>query len=153
MDFTNTFLNRPSTNDELKVLSDQYAHLSFSVHVESIDRINYVWKSCPDQERMLYLSPHSILRTIVQGAGWCDHDRYVWHWFSERPGSNNDVNVLSHSLPFQKVFNDRLPFHIPIWFKVMPRKQKHLFFVNFRTLFTHPSHYSSNQFLTQLSQV
>eukprot|EP00170_Pyropia_yezoensis_P006535 contig_26662_g6556 len=35
--------------------------------------------------------PNIVLETI------CDEDLWVWHLFAGCPGSNNDVNVLSHS--------------------------------------------------------
>lgn len=42
----------------------------------------------------------------VQCEAWCDSDRYLWSGFSGRPGTNNDLSVLSHSPLFQNIFND-----------------------------------------------
>lgn len=124
-DFGPLFLNRPMTNEELDNVSEQFAELGFPGCVGSIDCMKLIWKNCPSEENGQYHNPKSGKLATIQCEGWCDHDRYIWHWFAGRPGTNNDLNVMAHSPLFQKIFNNRLPFISPSGFSVVPNRPKH----------------------------
>ena len=128
-DFGFIFLNRPMTNDEMDNVSAEFAELGFPGCVGSIDCMKYIWKNCPNEENGQFHNPNSNKLPTIQCEGWCDHDRYIWHWFSGRPGTNNDLNVLAHSPLFQKIFTDRFPFVVPGGYDVIPGRGKH--FVRF----------------------
>lgn len=123
-DFAPLFLNRPMSSDELTEVSEQFKELGFPGCVGSIDCMKLIWKNCPTEENGQYHNSNSGKLATIQ-CGWCDHDRYIWHWFAGRPGTNNDLNVMAHSPLFQKIFNNRLPFIVQNGYSVVPHRPKH----------------------------
>lgn len=62
--------------------------------IRSLDCSHWAWRNCPSAHAGMFKRRHKH-RNIVREAV-CDEDLCVWHPLAGRPGSNNDVNILSH---------------------------------------------------------
>lgn len=100
------FFNRRPTASELDTVSSQYAQLGFPGCIGAVDCMHYVWKNCPARDKGQYLNSRNSKSATLQCEAWCDHDRYIWSWYSGRPGTNNDLNILAHSPLFNDIFNN-----------------------------------------------
>ncbi len=100
------FLNRRPTSMELTAISKQYTEYGFPGCIGCVDCMKYVWKNCPYRKKGQFLNSKVSKLATIQCEAWCDKDLYCWSWFSGRPGTNNDLNVLSRSPLFNDIFND-----------------------------------------------
>lgn len=119
------FLNRFPSQSEMDSLHDRYMQLGFPGCVGAIDCMKFIWKNCPKQLKGQYHNSKESRLATIQCEAWCDHDRYVWSWFSGRPGSNNDLNILAHSPLFQNIFNDRINLRVPHGYTIDPLMDIH----------------------------
>ncbi len=100
------FFNRRPTSSELTKISNQYADHGFPGCIGCVDCTKLVWKNCPYRKKGQFLNSRVSKMATIQCEAWCDKDLYCWSWFSGRPGTNNDLNVLSRSPLFNDIFND-----------------------------------------------
>lgn len=114
------YLDRWPTEDELAGIEQRYAELGFPGCAGAIDCMKLYWKNCPYRKKGQYLNrKESSKLAVVQCEAWCDHDLYCWHWYCGRPGTNNDINVLSRSPLFHAILAGRFKFQLPQEYRIV----------------------------------
>lgn len=53
----------------------------------------------------------------IQWEARFNQDRSVWSWFSGITGTNNDLNIPSHSTLLQNLFNDQMNLRVSRGYK------------------------------------
>lgn len=117
------FFNRRPTTSELDAISSQYADCGFPGCVGAIDCMHYVWKNFLVRGKGQYLNSRNSKSAAVQCEVWSDHDRYIWSWYSGRPGTNTDLNILAHSHLFNYLFNGTFRCRLVSGFSIHPSHQ------------------------------
>ena len=97
-------LRRRPTEEELKSIESAHRSVGFPGCIGSVDCMRQLWKNCPKALKGQYYNPKDGRIAVISVEAWCDRDLYVWHWFSGRCGTNNDITVLDAS----PLFNDIL---------------------------------------------
>lgn len=119
------FFNRLPTVAELSSIEQKFADVGFPGCIGSVDCMKYVWKNCPATMKGQYLNSRESKSATVQCEGWCDHDLYCWSWFSGRPGTNNDLNVLARSPLFQRIFSEHFDITVSDGYHIEETKPPH----------------------------
>ncbi|XP_015955221.1 uncharacterized protein LOC107479610 [Arachis duranensis] len=73
--------------------------------LHSIDCMHWQWKNCQKAWKGMYMSGYCGVATIVFEVV-ASSDLWIWHAFFRVSGSNNNINVLGHSLVFDDILND-----------------------------------------------
>jgi hypothetical protein len=128
--FGETYLDRWPTEAELADIEQQYDGLGFPGCVGALDCMKIFWKNCPFGEKGQRLnSKDSTKLACIQAEAWADHDLYCWHWNVGRPGTNNDINVLTRSRLFKDIITGRFQFKLTEDYEIIPngRQWKYLY--------------------------
>lgn len=89
---------RAPTTDELRAIISRNAERGMPGCVGHLDSSHWRWTNFPTEHHGTYQKGgRGRQRTIVLDTV-CDEDLWIWHIFAGSPGSNNDLNVLGHSL-------------------------------------------------------
>eukprot|EP00170_Pyropia_yezoensis_P003589 contig_14977_g3599 len=86
---------RAPTIEDLKRILARNAERGLPGCIGSLDCSHWAWTNCPSAHAGMYKGRHKHPNIVLETI--CDEDMWVWHLFAGCPGSNNDVNVLSHS--------------------------------------------------------
>ena len=100
------------TDTELNDIDDKYTDIGFPGCIGAVDCMHYTWKNFPATDKGQYQNSRVSKMATIQCEGWCDHDLYCWSWFSGRPGTNNDLNVLARSPLFQNIFSEQFSLSV-----------------------------------------
>lgn len=95
------FYLRAPTHEDLKRIMTRNAARGLPGCMGSLDCSHWAWTNCPTEHAGMYKGRHKHPNIVLETV--CDEDMWVWHMFAGSPGSNNDVNVLSHSPLMVKV--------------------------------------------------
>ncbi|XP_026384256.1 uncharacterized protein LOC113279812 [Papaver somniferum] len=105
--FNDKYMRRPSQDDTGRLLRDN-AVSGFPGMLGSIDCLHWKWMACPTYRAGQHYSGHKRAPTVILEEA-ASFDRWFWHGYFEKPGSNNDINVLNHSDVFDNVNNGVTP--------------------------------------------
>lgn len=107
------YLNREATSPEMQRITSAYGARGFPRCMGCVDCMTIKWKNCPRAYKGQYHNPKDGKLAVLRCEAVVDGDLYCWHWFSGRPGSNNDVTVLDHSPFFQQILSGRRKVVLP----------------------------------------
>ncbi|XP_034578261.2 protein ALP1-like [Setaria viridis] len=101
------YLRRPTVQDVERLL-EIGERRGFPGMLGSIDGMHWHWEKCPNAWKGQYTrGDHGVPTIILEAVA--SHDRWIWHAFFGVAGSNNDINVLSHSDLFVKELRGEAP--------------------------------------------
>lgn len=101
------YLRRPTVQDVERLL-EIGERRGFPGMLGSIDCMHWHWGKCPNARKGQYTrGDHGVPTIILEAVA--SHDRWIWHAFFGVAGSNNDINVLSHSDLFVKELRGEAP--------------------------------------------
>ncbi|XP_026442776.1 uncharacterized protein LOC113342439 [Papaver somniferum] len=96
---------------------DDYTHVQrllaenadrgFPEMLGSVDCMQWPWKNCPVAWKGTYRGKDKEISLVLEAVA--SYDLWFWHAFFGMPGSNNDLNVLAHSLLFDNMIKGVAP--------------------------------------------
>ncbi|XP_059638552.1 uncharacterized protein LOC132280813 [Cornus florida] len=98
---------RTPNEDDIARLLRKGEERGFPGMLGSIDCMHWVWKNCPTGWHGTHRGGNHKPTLILEAVA--SKDLWVWHAFFGMAGSNNDVNVLDHSLVFNSLINGTMP--------------------------------------------
>lgn len=123
--YGSTYLKRWPTEAELDEIQRRYVAKGFPGCVGALDCSKLFWKNCPAQDKGQYLNTkESTKLASIQCEAWCDADLYCWHLNVGRPGTNNDINVLTRSRLLKDIMSGRFQMRLDTAFKIIPGGQE-----------------------------
>lgn len=88
------YLNRRPGKHLLNNIVDEYKDAGLPGFAGAIDCMKLRWKNCSSAYKGQYHNPKEGKLATIPAEAWCDRWLYVWNWYGDRTGTNNDINVL-----------------------------------------------------------
>lgn len=90
-----TYLNRRPRPPGLDAIAEAYGKTGLRGCIGAIDCCRIKWKNCPFSLKGHFSWSKEGHLATIQVEAWCDHDFYIWDWFSGRCGTNNHKTMVS----------------------------------------------------------
>lgn len=75
--------------------------------------MNIKWKNSPYQLKEKFCSPREGNVETVQVESCCDHELYIWDWYSGRRGTKNEKTMVYMSHLFSAIISSTYDLKIP----------------------------------------
>lgn len=99
--------NRFPTLSEPQQIKGEFSEIVFSGCKGPVNSMRYKWKCRPTTMKVPYVNSRDSKTATLKCQDWCDHNIYCCSWYSGRPRTNIDINVLTRSARFQSIFSER----------------------------------------------